>query len=164
MFSLVDEQSFEQVEEWVQQVETYHHGGGDLPVMILVGNKTDLVGSSSEVVEQKHAQTLKNIHNFDDYLECSVAEGEGVREVFHKVCALLYKRHNPPKTPIRNTAGSSCCDGKPQAQNSEKLVIHPWAVLWQNWIVSHLRMYVLFVSKWILVFFLYVLIFTKIRW
>ena len=123
VFSMVDEQSFDQVKEWVQQVETYHHGG-ELPVMILVGNKTDLIGSSAEVVERRHAVTTKNIHSFDDYLECSVAEGEGVKEIFHKVCALLYKRHQPSKTPVRSTTNTSCCTGaKPRLQQNDNLVI-----------------------------------------
>lgn len=122
MFSMVDEESLDQVKDWVHQVETYH-SGGDLPIMILVGNKTDLWSSSAEVVERRHAQTTRNLHSFDDYLECSAADGSGVKEVFHKVCALLYKRYQPQATPIRSTEGGNCCGGSKPRQTTHNLII-----------------------------------------
>ena len=110
VFSLVDEDSLVQVKDWVQQVETYH-SGSELPIMILVGNKTDLVSSSNETVQRKDAETARNLHSFDDYLECSAAEGTGVKDIFHKICALLYKRFQPTKTNVVKTEPSRCCSG-----------------------------------------------------
>ena len=110
VFSLVDEDTLVQVKDWVQQVETYH-SGSELPIMILVGNKTDLVGSSGETVQRKDAETTRNLHSFDDYLECSAKEGTGVKDVFHKICALLYKRFQPTKTNVIKAEQSGCCSG-----------------------------------------------------
>lgn len=123
VFSMVDEDSLTQVKEWVSQVETYH-SGPDLPIMILVGNKTDLVSTSTEVVERRHAEMTRNMHNFDDYLECSVAEGKGVKEVFHKICALIYKRYQPRNVSVNRSEGSGCCGGSKSQNTSQKLVIH----------------------------------------
>ena len=80
VFDLSNYDSFEAVAGWVL---LYRHEVGEVPQIILIGNKTDL----TRVVPRDKIDELCKEHRIRHYLECSAKTRDGVAEVL----PVLYK-------------------------------------------------------------------------
>lgn len=83
VFDLTSRQSFEDTEHWAKEVRDER--GGDV-VGFLVGNKSDLVDQRCVTREEAEQKALKLKMR---YVETSASKGDGVSELFSKLCELL---------------------------------------------------------------------------
>ena len=79
-FSLSDEDSFENLEEWLKDVEQNNTISNAMK--ILVGTKSDL--TERRVVRQQDAEKFAKKHNFR-YFETSAKEGTNIDEMFQDI-------------------------------------------------------------------------------
>ena len=87
VFDLTDNQSFEDLYNWKEEVEKVI---GVKP-NILVGNKLDLINSKNRNIQIQNANTLKSHLIARAYYETSAKLGTMVNEVFSKLALEIYK-------------------------------------------------------------------------
>ena len=88
IFDLTRKESFDQLGDWVNEVNNYL--GYKVP-FILIGNKNDIKGGKefkTNVIEQ-FAKSQGSI-----YLETSAKTGEGVKDAFKELIITLVKKHH----------------------------------------------------------------------
>ena len=79
VFDLTDEDSFEKVSYWIEQVRNISQ---KIPI-ILIGNKSDLV--EERKVTQEKIDEKKEKYNLD-YMQTSALSGENINESFQTIC------------------------------------------------------------------------------
>ena len=79
VFDLTDEDSFEKVSYWIEQVRNLRP---NIPI-ILIGNKSDLV--EERKVTQEKIDEKKEKYNLD-YMQTSALSGENINESFQTIC------------------------------------------------------------------------------
>ncbi len=92
MFDLTREYTLENVEEWINIFRRSSMEGGSGNPLLLVGGKSDLVGSRE--VKSKKGENLAKKFNFDHYFECSSKTLENVEEIFLTLVNLILKKSN----------------------------------------------------------------------
>ena len=89
--------SFLTILEWLDEVRYYSTEKN--PVVVIVGNKTDLVGKTPRAVSFEMASEFANKNGYH-YIETSAKSGQNVPEAFQKLCAdILQKREKPAGGP-----------------------------------------------------------------
>ena len=86
VFNLTDRESFDQLPDWIDDVQ--QAAKPRLPVFILVGNKADM--DRHRQVLRREAELFANKHNMD-YLETSAKTGQNVDEVFTVIARRIYE-------------------------------------------------------------------------
>ena len=113
------EEGYHELDFWVKEINYYlpRELENGLPVMF-VGNKTDLLDSSSQEQSRSriaHVHELANAHSFMKPMECSAKTGEGVAKIFDVIAKVMYSRkRNLGSTSdvptVRNvTKEGGCC-------------------------------------------------------
>jgi len=87
VFSHIDEESFEKVTEWHDDITKFC---GKLPI-VLFGNKMDLV--DEENLDDNKVTNLVKERNFLGYYKTSAKTGSGVYEAFQAIIKDLYNRY-----------------------------------------------------------------------
>lgn len=101
VFDLTDRASFDRAKHWINELQTYCEGANiqvrgrgdkadDKPglLMLLVGNKLDLLVSTPRAVSSADIDELVKEHKFV-YTETSAKTGENVKELFEDLIAKL---------------------------------------------------------------------------
>ena len=87
VFDLTRPQTLEEVPEWIK---SFRSSVGEVPVVILLGNKADLEKQRKITVEQGEEMARKlKLHS---YSETSAKTGHHVTEVFNTLAHLMYKQ------------------------------------------------------------------------
>ena len=86
VFDVWNQQSFEKVEEWINQLEFHWEPN---VVLVLIGNKIDK--KKEREVKYEEAKELANEYGME-YFESSAKDGDGVEEVFRYTAKSLYER------------------------------------------------------------------------
>jgi len=85
VFSLTDDQSFENLKSWYEDIQKHC---GNLPV-VLFGNKSDLIDVEKSDDEKK-VDGLKDDINFLKYYRTSAKTGENVYDAFRSIIKYLH--------------------------------------------------------------------------
>ncbi len=82
----------EKLEFWIKELLEYSEDA----IIIIVGNKTDLVRKHNDAQQQwQHSVNInslkRNYNNIEDYLETSAKTGKGIKYLFNKLVELIEK-------------------------------------------------------------------------
>ncbi|PRP79502.1 Rab5/RabF-family small GTPase [Planoprotostelium fungivorum] len=88
VYDVTNHDSFEKVQKWVDELQAQR---GDPPVIIIVGNKSDLIESKGREVKKELAQNLA-ADKGSLWMECSAKTGHNVVELFSAVGRKLCER------------------------------------------------------------------------
>lgn len=91
VFSLDDEESFIQVEDWLEEIEK---NKVEDSIKVLVGNKKD--NKDERKVKKENVEKFCKEKNIDKYFETSAITGEGVNLLFSQILEELYKKFAVP--------------------------------------------------------------------
>ncbi len=80
------------LEFWIKELLEYSEDA----IIIIVGNKTDLVRKHNDAQQQwQHSVNInslkRNYNNIEDYLETSAKTGKGIKYLFNKLVELIEK-------------------------------------------------------------------------
>ena len=106
IFDLTDENSFNQINDWMDQI--YNNTDKTLISLILIGNKSDLV-NERVIQKEKGEEMAENLHI--KYFETSALTGEGINQAFEYLAKLIFRVRNPDANLSRNISLSKE-DGK----------------------------------------------------
>jgi len=104
VFDLSDRSSFDNIGKWVEDLNS------NAPVsklMVLVGNKKDLVDSRS--VTSQEGESLAHDLSFCFYKEVSALNGEGIVEFFEEIADICDKWKTVTPVPIKLAENSKKC-------------------------------------------------------
>jgi Ras-related protein Rab-1A len=104
-FSLTSVETFEHVRSWLSDIEPFLTEG-ERKIMILVGNKADLIEERKVTVEDAR----KNADEFGiPYVETSAKNGSSVESVYHTISSMASRKllFQPPKPPHLETPENS---------------------------------------------------------
>ena len=79
------EESFENISNWVKQVEKHAAPGVE---KILIGNKSDMV--DSKVIDRERGQEMATENNMD-FFETSAMQGTGINDAFELISRKIIK-------------------------------------------------------------------------
>nr|KJB22827.1 hypothetical protein B456_004G067600 [Gossypium raimondii] len=82
-FDIVGRQSFQNTSKWIEEVRTER--GSDV-IIVLVGNKTDLVDKRQVSIEEAEAKA-RDLHVM--FIETSAKAGFNIKALFRKIAAAL---------------------------------------------------------------------------
>ena len=106
VFDVTDEGSFNQITDWIEQIDT--NANRDEISIILIGNKIDL--KDERLVEKEKGEEMaENLHI--KYFETSALTGEGINQAFEYLAKLIFRVRNPDANLSRNISLSKE-DGK----------------------------------------------------
>jgi len=92
VFALDDKESFYNLDRWINNVKNEYQTM--LPLIILVGNKKDIINDRKITKDEIDDFVLKN--NIDYYYEISAKSGESVHELFNDIIKKLYIKFIEP--------------------------------------------------------------------
>lgn len=84
VFSFDNKESFNNVEKWINKIEN----GEDLPLIVLVGNKSDLSEKERKIKKEEVDEVCRNL-GIDVYYETSSLNGNGIHDLFKEVVRQL---------------------------------------------------------------------------
>lgn len=84
VFDITERKTFDAIDAWAEEVKRMR---GERSALALVGNKSDL--TDKRQVSAAEAQEKAERLGFNCYFETSAKTGEGVKNLFHKVAAIL---------------------------------------------------------------------------
>jgi len=87
VFSHTDEDSFNHIEEWHEDIKSYT---GDLPI-VLFGNKIDLVDEND--LDDDKVKEIVEERDFLGYYKTSAKSGSGVYKAFQAIIKELYDKY-----------------------------------------------------------------------
>lgn len=107
VFSMTDEDSLRNLESWI---DAFTYSTGKTPIVIIVGNKSDLIDDRRVDSEQAQAWANQKKHPF---IMTSAKTGDGISELFTKLAELIYNAHQPRQQtvvtmPVENTQKNDC--------------------------------------------------------
>ena len=111
VFSLNNELSFQNIEKWIDEIK---NNEGEQPIVILVGNKSDILDERKISNEEIKEFCKKN--NLENYFETSAKTGENVHEMFQSAVKQLFNRFIEPIN-IENQNGGGVSDGNLPSEN-----------------------------------------------
>jgi len=94
-YSITDRKSFQNVENWLKQIQI--HASADVNV-VLIGNKCDLTERDVTTVE---GQQLAQKHNLQ-FFETSAKEGTNVNEVFYHLAKVIKTKQEENPALLRD--------------------------------------------------------------
>eukprot|EP01022_Parablepharisma_sp_SALTPOND_P012851 TRINITY_DN1668_c0_g1_i7.p2 TRINITY_DN1668_c0_g1~~TRINITY_DN1668_c0_g1_i7.p2 ORF type:complete len:237 (-),score=31.23 TRINITY_DN1668_c0_g1_i7:1226-1849(-) len=101
VFDMTDKDSYENTQRWMEEIRQHR---GDEIVIILVGNKTDLLEAQKVSIEQATEYANKEgIH----FLNCSAKDGVGINPIFEKIAIELTSKKDDPKSVEKEEKGST---------------------------------------------------------
>ncbi|EKE39614.1 hypothetical protein ENUP19_0097G0006 [Entamoeba nuttalli] len=92
VYSVIDLQTFQNVRQWLQEIERY---ASETVIKLLIGNKCDLEDERAVTVEQ--GQELANSLNVS-FMEASAKKSLNVDELFIKIATDIMKNIQPANT------------------------------------------------------------------
>ncbi|EDR23985.1 hypothetical protein, conserved [Entamoeba dispar SAW760] len=92
VYSVIDLQTFQNVRQWLQEIERY---ASETVIKLLIGNKCDLEDERAVTVEQ--GQELANSLNVS-FMEASAKKSLNVDELFNKIATDIMKNIQPAST------------------------------------------------------------------
>ena len=87
VFSFDDKNSFYDLDKWINNVKIEYQS--ELPFLILIGNKKDLI--SSDKITKEEIEDFIEKNNFDFYYETSAKSGESIHDLFEDNKKIIYK-------------------------------------------------------------------------
>ena len=107
VFSMTDEDSLRNLDSWI---DAFTYSTGKTPVVIVVGNKSDLIDDRRVDSEQARAWASEHHHPF---IMTSAKTGDGIGELFVKLAELIYNAQQPRQQtvltlPVENTRKNGC--------------------------------------------------------
>jgi GTPase SAR1 family protein len=108
VYSITDQQSFERVTHWMDQIKEL--APGDVKI-VLVGNKSDL--TSDRVVDEEQGKLIADKYGVPFY-ECSAYSGQNINAIFEKLGASIlenFDREDDNSIPgiKKNQNKKNCC-------------------------------------------------------
>ena len=107
VFDLTDRKSFEDLNQWLNDVHSLCDPNA---VVTLIGNKSDL--TSQRVITAAEAENFAQLHQIQ-YLETSALGGDNIQEAFQRTAAQIYRKQlqTIPKDDIKKNddGGKGCC-------------------------------------------------------
>ena len=88
MYSIDDENSFNDLDSWLNEIRT--NGSPDMNIY-LIGNKVDL--EDQRVISKETAETFAQDNDIKLFLETSAKTGFNAQNLFIEVAKLLYNQH-----------------------------------------------------------------------
>ena len=85
IFSLNDENTFNNLVDWIKQFEE-NNEGSNFVCKYLIGNKSDL----ENVVDKNVIENFKKDNNFDDYASASAKDNVNIDKIFEDMSQILY--------------------------------------------------------------------------
>ena len=111
VYSIDDEDSFRDIEFWMNEVRHYLSISDSLIPVLIVGNKLDLLGAEHTVNFRTVLELTKSLGILPP-VQCSAKTGENVRKVFHIITTELYKRsQRSPTVHITPVTRRQFCSG-----------------------------------------------------
>ncbi|KAL7713946.1 Sphingomyelin phosphodiesterase [Entamoeba marina] len=98
VYSVIDLQTFQNVRQWLQEIERY---ASETVIKLLIGNKCDMEDDRAVTVEQ--GQELANSLNVS-FMEASAKKSLNVDELFNKIATDIMKNLTPT-TPTKPEGG-----------------------------------------------------------
>jgi len=92
VYSVTSKESFDKLEEWIEQLKTY---GSPNTKIILLGNKCD--DKNNRVVSFKEGQDLCKKHNLEFFMETSAKDGFKSPNFLEMAATILYKDYEVHK-------------------------------------------------------------------
>ena len=92
VFSFDDKNSFYDLDKWINNVKIEYQS--ELPFLILIGNKKDLI--SNEKITKEEIEDFMTKNNFDLYYETSAKNGDSIHELFEDIIKKLYIKFIEP--------------------------------------------------------------------
>ena len=92
VFSFDDKNSFYDLDKWINNVKIEYQS--ELPFLILIGNKKDLI--SSDKITKEEIEDFIEKNNFDFYYETSAKSGESIHDLFEDIIRKLYIKFIEP--------------------------------------------------------------------
>ena len=92
VFSFDDKNSFYDLDKWINNVKIAYQS--ELPFLILIGNKKDLI--SNEKITKEEIEDFMTKNNFDLYYETSAKNGDSIHELFEDIIKKLYIKFIEP--------------------------------------------------------------------
>eukprot|EP01120_Amphizonella_sp_Union-15-10_P003621 TRINITY_DN1402_c0_g1_i2.p1 TRINITY_DN1402_c0_g1~~TRINITY_DN1402_c0_g1_i2.p1 ORF type:complete len:201 (-),score=32.67 TRINITY_DN1402_c0_g1_i2:53-655(-) len=90
VYDVTNKETYNQLKSWFTEIDRYATSG---MLRILVGNKIDLLDSSSRAVSKEDAEQLAD-SNGVQYFETSAKTAEGVNECFRQLCEMIHAQKN----------------------------------------------------------------------
>ena len=92
VFSFDDKNSLYDLDKWINNVKIAYQS--ELPFLILIGNKKDLI--SNEKITKEEIEDFMTKNNFDLYYETSAKNGDSIHELFEDIIKKLYIKFIEP--------------------------------------------------------------------
>ncbi len=107
VFSIIDRKSFEEVDEYIDQILRVKDSvEGEIPMMI-VGNKIDL--ESERVISFEEAKNYANDKKVG-YMECSARKRQNIDECFYELVKSSRSLNKKQELPIRQNPRKRMCN------------------------------------------------------
>ena len=110
VFSFDDKNSFYDLDKWINNIKNEYYQS-ELPFLILIGNKKDLI--SNEKIPKEEIEDFVEKNNFDLYYETSAKSGESIHDLFEDIIKKLYIKFIEP-----NISDSYSTKSSQSAKNS----------------------------------------------
>ena len=110
VFSFDDKNSFYDLDKWINSIKNEYYQS-ELPFLILIGNKKDLI--SNEKIPKEEIEDFVEKNNFDLYYETSAKSGESIHDLFEDIIKKLYIKFIEP-----NISDSYSTKSSQSAKNS----------------------------------------------
>ena len=116
VFSFDDKNSFYDLDKWINNIKNEYQS--ELPFLILIGNKKDLI--SSEKISKEEIEDFVDKNNFDLYYETSAKSGESIHDLFEEIIKKLYIKFIEPNISDSYSTKSS--------QSSKNSLLNPCGI------------------------------------
>ncbi|ELP84581.1 hypothetical protein EIN_171560 [Entamoeba invadens IP1] len=114
VYSVIDLQTFQNVRQWLQEIERY---ASESVIKLLIGNKCDLEDERAVTVEQ--GQELANSLNVS-FMESSAKKALNVDELFNKIATDIMKNLQTSNTPSKTDDKANLSKGNGKAKPEKK--------------------------------------------
>ncbi len=101
MYDILNQQSFQSISRWYQDISRYSVDY----LVILVGNKCDLVDDSSREVSSEAGENLAERFESLFFMECSAKTGENVETIVVRIALGLIHRFENAVAPVPPSVG-----------------------------------------------------------
>ena len=115
VYSVTDIPSFHSAcDYWIKESLKHLPDDSNVPIMVIAGNKSDLIDSSGDFVNINTVREFTQSYDLAPPIETSAKTGSNIQKLFHIIATELYKQRLSSKRTtelVTQNNSASCCGG-----------------------------------------------------
>lgn len=123
VYNVTDVPSFHSAcDYWIKESLKHLPDDSHVPIMVIAGNKSDLLDSASDFVDINTVREFTQSYDLVPPIETSAKTGDNIQRLFHIIATELYKRRLASTKRVISVApqtSNGCCTGSDAKQDSD---------------------------------------------